>query len=196
MEAGFTRREIVLIIVSLCAVVLAAWLWFQNVENEPFDQDITVDSFETCVEAGGSVMESFPRQCQAPDGQFFTEIIDDEDLTDYQEFTSEQGVILRIISPSEGERVESPLVVSGEVPGNWSFEGDFPLEIRGSDGEAIATTPATLQDDWMTEELVPFTATVSFPTQSSGSEGELVLIKDNPSGEAQLEDSVEIPIRF
>lgn len=197
MEAGFTRREVILILVSMCAVVFAGWVWFQNVDNGRANQDITVDSFETCVEAGGSVMGGFPRQCQTSDGQVFTEVVDDEeDTIDYQELTSEQGVDLRLVSPVEGERVGSPLMVSGEVPGSWSFEGDFPLELRGSDGEVIATAPATLQGEWMTEELVSFTGTISFPTQSSGSEGMLTLIKDNPSDEAQLDDRVEIQIRF
>jgi hypothetical protein len=33
----------------------------------------TIDSFEECAAAGNPIMESYPRQCRAPDGQTFTE---------------------------------------------------------------------------------------------------------------------------
>ncbi|MFC1753759.1 hypothetical protein ACFL96_10270 [Thermoproteota archaeon] len=38
-----------------------------------------VNSFEECVAAGMPVMESYPRQCRAPDGQVFTEVLSDDE---------------------------------------------------------------------------------------------------------------------
>ena len=35
-----------------------------------------INSFDECVAAGNPVMESYPRQCRAGDGQMFTEVVD------------------------------------------------------------------------------------------------------------------------
>ena len=34
---------------------------------------LKIDSFEECLKAGYSVLESLPRQCQTPDGRLFAE---------------------------------------------------------------------------------------------------------------------------
>ena len=54
---------------------------------------------------------------------------------------------------------------------------------------------ATAQDEWMTEEFVPFTSTLEFD-QPTGKKGTLIFHKDNPSGLEELEDSLEVPVRF
>lgn len=41
------------------------------------NQNSTIDSFDECVEAGYPVMESYPAKCATPDGQTFTQIIDE-----------------------------------------------------------------------------------------------------------------------
>ena len=38
--------------------------------------EISIDSFEECVSAGNSIMESYPRQCRTSDGKHFVEEID------------------------------------------------------------------------------------------------------------------------
>jgi eight-cysteine-cluster-containing protein len=35
-----------------------------------------IDSFSKCVDAGYDVMESYPRQCNVPDGETFVEVIE------------------------------------------------------------------------------------------------------------------------
>jgi len=35
-----------------------------------------ITNFEECVEAGHSILESYPRQCRTPDGRSFTESIE------------------------------------------------------------------------------------------------------------------------
>ncbi len=192
-QAGFTTREVVLILIGVVAFAFAGWVWLQS-QDAGVDPDVaTIDSFESCVEAGYAVMESHPRQCAVPDGETFIEEIDEPVRRTY---TSEGGVEITVAAPADGGLVESPLIVSGEVPGSWSFEADFPVELRDSDGEMIAQAPAMLQGDWMTEELVPFEATLEFPSQQEGSEGTLVLIKDNPSDNPDLDDRLEIPVVF
>jgi hypothetical protein len=46
----------------------------------------------------------------------------------------------------------------------------------------------------MTENFVPFTATLTFSAQPAGSLGKLILKKDNPSGEPQNSYSIVVPV--
>lgn len=63
-------------------------------------------------------------------------------------------------------------------------------------GALITNGIAQAQADWMTEDWVPFTATLTFPAQLSGSVGQLILRRDNPSGESQYDASIVVPVQF
>lgn len=102
---------------------------------------------------------------------------------------------LHIKSPTLGATVSSPLVVTGEARGGWYFEASFPVKLLNDDGEVLAEAPAQAQEDWMTEEFVPFTVELKF-TAPSGTEGTLVLENDNPSGIPEHAKRVEIPVFF
>lgn len=121
---------------------------------------------------------------------------DNQDNTNaYKEYASEKGVKLRLYQPVSGANVNSPLEIKGEVPGNWSFEATFPIKLVNTQQDVIATAIAKLSGDWMTDAYVPFTATLTFdkPTATSGF---LVLQKDNPSAQADKDDSATIEVKF
>lgn len=102
---------------------------------------------------------------------------------------------IRLDEPLANKRIASPLIISGEARGTWFFEGDFPVLLRDTNGEIIAQGIAQTQDDWMTEDFVPFKLELVFalpPTEF----GELVLRKDNPSGLPEMDDAVSLPIVF
>ncbi|MBT3349240.1 hypothetical protein HN954_02260 [bacterium] len=46
-------------------------------KNITAEVEKAITNFEECVTAGFSVQESFPRQCTAPDGEFFVEILEE-----------------------------------------------------------------------------------------------------------------------
>ena len=96
-------------------------------------------------------------------------------------------------SPAPGATVGKSFTVTGEAPGNWYFEAVFPIQVRDKDNNKIGQTQGQAQSDWMTEAQVPFTATVTLDTPYSGP-ATLVLLKDNPSGLPQNDDSLEVPI--
>lgn len=108
---------------------------------------------------------------------------------------SEKGVEVRVTAPTSGSTVTSPLRVTGSVPGNWSHEAQFTIYLLNKDGETIAETAATLQGEWMTEEMVPFIATLTFDAMA-GETGTLKLVKANPSGLESNIDSVAVPVQF
>lgn len=93
-------------------------------------------------------------------------------------------------------QITSPMTLTGRARGPWYFEASFPVELRDSSNALIVTAVAQAQSDWMTENWVPFTVTLSFPAQPIGSTGTLVLKKDNPSGEPMNDASLIIPVQF
>jgi hypothetical protein len=99
-----------------------------------------------------------------------------------------------INQPQPNEVISSPLVVSGLARGNWFFEASLPIKITDKDGNILAVAAATAESDWMTTDLVPFKALLEFTSTSS--DGYLIISKDNPSGIAEFDDSISIPLRF
>lgn len=101
---------------------------------------------------------------------------------------------VKLVNTANG-LVSSPLLVTGEAR-LWYFEGVFPIRLLNESGRIIVSGQAQADDNWMTEEWVPFTAELIFPTQPSGSRGTLLLMDDNPSGLSENADEVEIPVTF
>jgi hypothetical protein len=110
-------------------------------------------------------------------------------------FESKHGDVITVNAPKAGATITSPLKVSGIVPGLWSFEASFGVEILDANRKRVTEGYATVTGDWMTEDPVEFTASVPFkkPTTDTGL---LVLHKANPSGDESHEDSIEIPVKF
>lgn len=119
-----------------------------------------------------------------------------DDKSELVEYRSEAGVVIKLDRQFDNTAITSPLTISGEVPGNWSFEADFPVELRTVDGVALVTEPATLQGDWMTTNYVPFKVTLTFSNIKDATAGQLILHKSNPSGLSEHDDRVTIPVRL
>ena len=120
----------------------------------------------------------------------------DENPVSNTSFESEKGTVITLTSPTRGATVASPLKVTGNVPGSWSFEGQFTVRLLDSESNMLAEGPAKLEGDWMTTNQVPFTADLTFNAPASGSMGLLVLEKANPSDLEENADSLSVPIQF
>lgn len=101
-------------------------------------------------------------------------------------------------TPTAESVIRSPLTVRGRARGTWFFEGSFPVVLTDWDGRIIAQVPAQAQGEWMTEDFVPFEATITFtnPAAVVSSRGALILKKDNPSGDPARDDAREITVFF
>lgn len=102
---------------------------------------------------------------------------------------------IQVSSPHADAVIQSPLTVSGQARGTWYFEASFPVRLLDGNGNEIAVVPAQAQSDWMTEDFVPFLATLTFTAPATPT-GTLVLEKDNPSGLPENAAEVRIPVRF
>lgn len=152
-------------------------------QSTPNTQVIT--SFEECIAAGNPAMESYPRQCRA-NGQTFVEVIDNEQNT---------PDLITVSNPRANQIVSSPLTVSGQARGNWYFEASFPVYLYDATGKQLAVGVAQAQGEWMTENFVPFSVSLTF-AQPTTATGELVLEKSNASGLPENDDELRIPVRF
>ena len=126
---------------------------------------------------------------------------DEQQVETQTTYGSEKGVELIVTLPTQNSVIVSPLTVTGEAPGFWFFEATFPLVVVNWDGLIIGEGYAQAQDEWMTQELVPFVGTIEFyePLAQEGRQaivGGLILQRANPSGLAKNDDVVEFQIRF
>ena len=161
----------VVLVVILLAAGVVAWLW-----TRPASQ---VDN---------STDQS---QAEKPDSD------KDTSTPQVDRLTSAKGVEVRLDNISSGLTVSSPLTVTGEVPGSWSHEGAFTITLSyGDDDSVLVESSASLDGDWMTEEMVPFSALLEFTLPDDVTEGALTLHRANPSGLAENDDSVSIPVKF
>lgn len=107
----------------------------------------------------------------------------------------QETVSITIKKPVAGSTVGKTIEISGKAPGTWFFEASFPIKLVAEDGRIIGTSTAQAQGDWMTTELVPFTATMHV-REAAGTNATLVFMKDNPSGLPENAGSATIPLEY
>ncbi|MDP3901280.1 MAG: Gmad2 immunoglobulin-like domain-containing protein [bacterium] len=149
---------------------------------------VTADvGFLECAATTGSViMNTRPDACVRSDGRVFVENVSNLEA---------KKDLVRNVSIAPNEKVRSPLLVTGEARGYWSFEADFPVRLLDGKGKVLDTAIATMQGDWMSQDFVPFTATLRFAHPQT-QVGLLILQKDNPSGLPEHDDEVLLQVTF
>ncbi len=102
---------------------------------------------------------------------------------------------VKITNPQTNQEISSPLAISGQARGTWFFEATFPIKVTDSQGTVLGISHAQAQGDWMTQDFVPFTATLDFNATTS-TDGFIIFQKDNPSGLPANDASFTLPIKF
>lgn len=104
--------------------------------------------------------------------------------------------LIVVDSPLSSSTISSPLTITGKARGTWYFEASFPIVILGEYGSVLGRGQAQAQGDWMTEDFVPFKATITFGEDPATNQGYIVLKNDNPSGDPAKQKELDIPIVF
>lgn len=166
-------------------VVLVIILGVFLAREEQSGQNIRVTNFEECVEAGFPVMESYPEQCSDGEETYTRDIGNEIEKSD----------LIRLDNPRPGQTLltNETYVISGEARGYWFFEASFPFEVVSETGEQLFAHYATAEGEWMTEDFVPFSAELILETDYTGN-ATLILRKDNPSGLAENDDELTVPV--
>lgn len=107
--------------------------------------------------------------------------------------SSEKGI--RIEKPTAGSTVSSPLEISGEAKGNWYFEAEFTVRLV-QNGNELAVAIVKAQDDWMTSDYVPFSATMNFDAEGHGGNASLIFRNNNASGKPELDKTFTLPVQI
>ncbi|MFN3188320.1 MAG: Gmad2 immunoglobulin-like domain-containing protein [Candidatus Paceibacteria bacterium] len=121
---------------------------------------------------------------------------------DIQAHIDSKADLITVVTPVPLGIAQSPLVITGEARGYWFFEASFPIVVTDWNGLIVGEGYATAGTDWMTEDFVPYTASVEFENPYNDGDpdfmknGTLILQKDNPSGLPEHDDALELPIRF
>ncbi len=189
---------------AVLVILTLGYLYLEK--NTPAVQVVQIQSFEDCVKAGFIVMESYPRQCRTSDGRTFTEEIKNEEVVVSATPTPilEQSKIIynnatadniTVDLPFAGAVVGKDFIIKGRARGGWYFEASFPVSVIDKDGKVLFQGPAKALGDWMTTEFVSFSVNVKVPEKYIGP-ANIILKKDNPSGDSARDASVTIPINI
>ncbi|XKT74212.1 MAG: Gmad2 immunoglobulin-like domain-containing protein [Patescibacteria group bacterium UBA2163] len=189
------RREFFSI--GAASVLLAGFfVWVPVIQESTMVRFFTsVDSFESCVDAGYAVLESHPRQCRDGSGTVFMENTFPNTRSTTYTNTSKNDIMLDHIN-KKNNNVTSPLIFTGKAHTSWFYEGSFPVTVTNWDGRIIAKGEAQATRDWKTNTLVPFEATLTFTIPAYNLHGTLLLHKANPSGVAESDAVFSMPVVF
>jgi len=106
--------------------------------------------------------------------------------------------LIVLTSPDPYDTISSPVALTGKARGYWFFEASFPVRVVNWDGLIIGEGIATADGEWMTEEFVPFTASIELTVDPAvySKNGSLILMRDNPSGLPENDNALEIQVIF
>lgn len=176
------KKILIIIIALVCGVgAFYGYNYFQKQQKIS-----SINSYEQCAAAGFPILTSYPGQCKLPNGKSFT-----EDIGNELEFSNE----ILIENPRPNQKIELPFVVKGKARGNWFFEAVFSGELLDENNVVIGNVVLSAEGEWMTEEFVPFRGELKFEEPTTA-KGKLVLKNANPSGIAENEKTLTIPVRF
>jgi hypothetical protein len=99
-------------------------------------------------------------------------------------------------NPTAGEKVTSPLTITGTASVAWIYQGSFPVKIIDSQSNLVAqgTAKEIVKGSWKTEDPVNFSVTLPFSTTDSS--GFLVLTANSSESGTLSPQSIQIPINF
>jgi hypothetical protein len=103
--------------------------------------------------------------------------------------------LIVVDAPLPGGVVGGVFDVMGVARGYWFFEASFPVELYDLNNSLLTTGIAQAQGDWMTEDFVPFSVSMTVPNNYTGP-ATLVLRRDNPSGEPANDASISFAVNI
>lgn len=149
-------RHAVAAVIVLAVVALGGWYAYANRGGSSRVEPVATTTSGSVGEKGGNLLPMVGKQ--APQGEIIIE------------------------RPRVGDKISSPISVSGRARGRWFSEATAPVMVIDVNGKVLGRGSVTAQGDWMTASgTVPFSGTVSF-TGKTADQGAVVFMNDNPSG--------------
>lgn len=118
----------------------------------------------------------------------------------FESYVKEKADLIEVENPKFLQKIKSPILITGQARGSWFFEASFPVSLVYKDDKGknfvVSEGHADAKSEWMTNDFVPFEASLEFVRPPSVGHGYLILKKDNPSGLPEHDDQIEIPVLF
>lgn len=196
---SMTKKIIIkLVILVILGAGFGVWHFLNqdtNSEQVPEDKPVACTADAKLCPNGSSVGR------EAPDCQF-AKCPQEPVAEDVSESIDSKADEIVLDNPPAGSYIASPLSIAGEARGPWFFEANFTVLLVDWDGRIVAEHYVTADEDWMSEDFVPFSSELEFtsPYQAGDPDfmkrGTLILQKANPSGLSDNSDALEIPVYF
>ncbi len=142
-----------------------------------------ITTFNECAEKF-EIIESYPRVCFNQSNERFVEdigtLLEKEDL-------------IRISGLDPHKKVTNPIIIEGEARKEWFFDGTFPLRVESSDGRILGVSDAQALDEAINGDFIRFKAILHF-TKGKTNSGNLILEKNNQTGDPEKNDELRMPI--
>lgn len=149
-------------------------------------------------EEGGRFVDISMQTYDDQNGAYQKEI---DDMLETLSFTVDQAAaethpLIRVDSPERGTEVSSPITLRGEARGYWFFEATAPVVVVDWDGRILGEGYITADEEWMTEDFVPFSGELEFTqeTEPYSASGTVIFQRSNPSDLPENDDAFEIPV--
>ena len=94
------------------------------------------------------------------------------------------------------DNTKSSLVFTGKARGTMFFEATFPVIVTDDIGTIVAQGIAQAEGNWMTEDFIPFSVTLSTVDAPATHTGKISFKKDNPSGLPEHEYAYIVSVTF
>ncbi len=180
------RRKIIIICVFVIIIFLGTSKYFKD--HSPDQKQTPILNYQDCINTDNTVTNSIEGTCTTQDGRIFAK---ERAVIAKYDNASIDDIILE--TPKPGDVTGKRFLIRGKARGMWFFEASFPVTILDATGKVLVRTHAKAEAPWMTEDFVPFTATITAPTTYIG-KATIVLQKDNPSGIKEKDASISFPV--
>ncbi len=187
-------KSIHIVFILIFILALSGYFWTRSFEKVGVPEPIACTMDAKICPDGTAVGRSGPRCEFAP----CPEVVTDPVRDDVGEHIQAKANLIVMDTPLRDSTITSPVTITGKARGTWFFEASFPVNIVNWDGLIIGEGIAEAVGEWMTEDFVPFKATITYtlPADTPYLRGAIILKKDNPSGLPEHDDALEVPIMF
>lgn len=185
-------KNLNVVIAAVFLIALLGFIWTLTLKKAEAPEQIAC-TMDAMICPDGSAVGRVGPNCEFAPCPEPVKVTDD-----VQVHIDSKADLIVMESPTRDSTISSPVTITGKARGTWYFEASFPIVIVDWDGRIIGEGIAQAQSDWMTEDFVPFSATVSFdlPADTPYRRGAIILRKDNPSGLPEHDDALEVPVQF
>jgi len=187
MTKIFSQKLLVVSIVALGALFVGGCTI--NLSSDDiigYIPELNLSAFAKCKSSSGAIL--------AKSGLTESCALDSEQYLNLSSGLPKENAMIKLQSPLENATVTCPIELKGEAKGSWFFEASFPVEFADPTGKVVGWGLATADSEWMTDQFVPFSATIECGEVSGPIT--MILRKDNPSGLPENEDAVYIPMKI